>query len=134
VDGPGVHRLGAVSRSDLEGLYAGALALVAPSYAEGYGLPALEAAACGTPAVVSDLPAFRETLGDAALRVPAGDEAALAGALGRVAGDAALRERLAAGAAAAIAGRTWEAAAEAAHEVLREAAGAGPPAPARGGP
>jgi glycosyltransferase involved in cell wall biosynthesis len=123
LDGPGVHRLGSRGRADLDALYAGALALVMPSLAEGYGFPPLEAAACGTPSVVSDLPAFGETLGeDAALRVPPGDEAALAEALVRVASDQALRARLADAAAAAIEGRTWEASARAAHAVLVEAA------------
>jgi glycosyltransferase involved in cell wall biosynthesis len=122
VDGPGVRRLGAVAeRAELESLYAGALALVMPSWAEGFGWPPLEAAACGTPSVVSDLPATRETLGDAALRVPPGDENALAAALLRVASDEDLRTALATGAAAAVEERTWEAAARATHEVLEEA-------------
>ena len=119
---PGIHRIRAADRPELEALYAGALALVMPSLAEGYGFPPLEAAACGTPSIVSDLPAFRETLGDAVLRVPPGDEAALAEALVRMAGDDALRERLAGAAAGAIEGRTWGAAARAAHAVLAEAA------------
>jgi len=121
--GRGVRRLGAVAdRRDLEALYAGAVALVMPSRAEGYGLPPLEAAACGTPSVVSDLPVFRETLGDAALRVPPGDPEALAQALLRVAGDAALRDRLAGAAAARVAERTWERAAALAYPVFAEAA------------
>jgi glycosyltransferase involved in cell wall biosynthesis len=119
---PGIHRIRAADRPELEALYSGALALVMPSLAEGYGFPPLEAAACGTPSVVSDLPVFRETLGDAALRVPPGDEAALAEGLVRIAADDALRERLAVAAAGAIEGRTWEAAARAAHAILAEAA------------
>ena len=67
----GIHRIRAADRPELEALYAGALALVMPSLAEGYGFPPLEAAACGTPSIVSDLPVFRETLGDAVLRVAA---------------------------------------------------------------
>ena len=74
------------------------------------------------PAVVSDLPVFRETLGDAALRVPPGDPEALAQALLRVAGDAALRDRLAGAAAARVAERTWERAAALAYPVFAEAA------------
>jgi glycosyltransferase involved in cell wall biosynthesis len=122
--GEGVHHLGTVAdRATLESLYAGALALVMPSRAEGYGFPPLEAAACGTPSVLSDLPALRETLDDAALFVPTGDESALAEALTRIARDAPLRDRLAAAAAGRAAQRTWEAAARRAHAVLREAAG-----------
>jgi glycosyltransferase involved in cell wall biosynthesis len=121
LDVPGVRRLDAVA--DLQPLYTGALALVMPSHYEGYGLPPLEAAACGTPSVVSDLPPFRETLGDAALRVPPGDESALADALLRIADDDALRERLAGAARAAVADLTWERAAAQVHATLTEAAG-----------
>lgn len=78
---PGVHLLGAVDDATLHALYAGARAVVAPSYLEGYGLAPLEAALHGTPAIVSDLPVFRETLGDGALFVAPGDEDALAQAL-----------------------------------------------------
>jgi glycosyltransferase involved in cell wall biosynthesis len=111
-------------RAELEALYAGALALVMPSWIEGYGLPPLEAAACGTPSVVSDLPAFGETLGAAALRVPPGNPDALADAMERIAADEALRIRLAREAAAAVASRTWERAAAAARTALAEAAAA----------
>jgi glycosyltransferase involved in cell wall biosynthesis len=120
LDLPGVRRLDPVA--DLQPLYAGALALVMPSHHEGFGLPPLEAAAHGTPAVVSDLPPFRETLGDAALRVPPGDEEALADALLRIAGDDRLRERLSTAARAAVAELTWERAAAQVHAALREAA------------
>jgi glycosyltransferase involved in cell wall biosynthesis len=80
-EGPGVVRLGAVDDATLDALYRHARALVMPSLLEGFGLPPLEALVRGTPAVVSDLPVFRETLGDAATFVPAGDEAAWADAL-----------------------------------------------------
>jgi glycosyltransferase involved in cell wall biosynthesis len=124
LSGAGVHHLGTVAdRGALESLYAGALALVMPSRTEGYGFPPLEAAACGTPSVVSDLPALRETLGDAAVFVAPGDEGALAEALTHIARDAELRDRLAAAAARRAAARTWEGAAHAAHAVLRDAAG-----------
>ena len=48
----------------LPAVYAGARALVLPSHYEGFGLPALEAMACGTPTIVSDIPALREVVGD----------------------------------------------------------------------
>ena len=51
-------------------LYGAAAAVVNPSLGEGFGLPAVEAAACGAPLVLSDLPAHRENLGDAALYFP----------------------------------------------------------------
>lgn len=56
-------------REDLPALMNGALALVAPSWYEGFGLTLLEAAACGTPVVASDIPAHREVMGEAALFV-----------------------------------------------------------------
>jgi len=131
----GVHLLGRVDDADLDALYAGALALALPSLLEGYGLPPLEAAVHGTPAVVSDLPVLRETLGDAVLYAPAGDEAAWTAALRTVAADAALRERLASGAAERAARRTWVAAAGGARGSLARAAGvqAAEPTGAAGG-
>jgi glycosyltransferase involved in cell wall biosynthesis len=81
LDVAGVRLLGAVDDATLHRLYAGARAVVAPSHLEGYGLPPLEAALHGTPAIVSDLPVFRETLGAGALFVAPGDEHALTRAL-----------------------------------------------------
>ena len=75
----------------LEALYRNALALVCVSEEEGYGFTPLEAIARGTPAVVSDLPVFDETLREGALRVPRGDSGALADALLRLERDAGLR-------------------------------------------
>jgi glycosyltransferase involved in cell wall biosynthesis len=119
VVGDGLRR---VDDAELAALYAGALAVVAPSYLEGFGLVALEAAAHGTPAVVSDLPCFAETLGDAALRVPVGDAGALADALRRIAGDDALRARLGAAARERAGRYTWERAAAALRPLLAKAA------------
>jgi glycosyltransferase involved in cell wall biosynthesis len=63
------RRLGYVSEQDLPGLYAGALAFVMPSRYEGFGLPCLEAMACGVPVVAASAGALPETVGDAALLV-----------------------------------------------------------------
>src|SRR4029453_10914804 len=82
-----VRTPGFVPQADLVRVVAGAAALVVPSWYEGFGLPALEALACGTPVVAADLPALREVLGDQAELVPPGDAEALAGALGRVLDD-----------------------------------------------
>jgi len=65
-----------VDDEDLLTLYRGAVALLLPSTAEGYGYPPLEAMACGTPAIVSDIPVLRETTGGAAMTCPADDVAA----------------------------------------------------------
>ena len=83
-----------MTRADKAALYAGALAVVLPSWIEGYGYPPLEGFAHGTPAIVSDLPALRETAGGGARYVPAGDVDGLAAALRELAGDEELRRRL----------------------------------------
>ncbi len=70
----GVTVLGRVSDGELDALYRGALALVAPSLLEGYGLPVRESLARGTPAIVSDLPAYGPELSAGVVRVAPGDE------------------------------------------------------------
>ena len=64
---------GFVPDDDLAAIYSGARALVFPSDDEGFGLPTVEALACGTPVVACDLPALREVLGDRAAFVPQDD-------------------------------------------------------------
>ncbi|MCL6538765.1 MAG: glycosyltransferase family 4 protein [Acidothermus sp.] len=76
-----VIRLGFLPHEVLRALTAGATALVMPSRYEGFGLPALEALACGTPVVASDVPALREVTGGLARYFPVGDPEALADAL-----------------------------------------------------
>jgi glycosyltransferase involved in cell wall biosynthesis len=122
LDSPGVVRVGAVDDHELAGLYAGALALVAPSRLEGFGLGPLEAGVHGTPSIVSDLDVFDETLGQAALRVCRDDPEALARALLRIAGDAPLRARLGAAARERAAAYSWERSARALHDLLAQAA------------
>ena len=116
---PGVRRLGRVDDATLAGLLARAVALVAPSRREGYGLVPLEALAYGTPAVVAELPVWAETLGAAALRVPVDDTGALAAALLRLEAEPGLRAQLV---AAAPPRPTWAAAAQILHGALHEAA------------
>jgi glycosyltransferase involved in cell wall biosynthesis len=82
-----VRTPGYLPEADLARVVAGAAALACPSWYEGFGLPALEALACGTPVVAADLPALREVLGDQAEVVPPGDATALADALARVLDD-----------------------------------------------
>jgi glycosyltransferase involved in cell wall biosynthesis len=64
----GVRLLGYVADEDLPPLYRGAEAFVFPSLFEGFGIPVVEAMACGTPAVVSSHPSLDEASGDAAIR------------------------------------------------------------------
>ena len=65
-----LHHLGAVPDHLLPGLYAGAEAFALPSLYEGFGLPVLEAMACGTPVVCSDTTALPEAAGGAARLAP----------------------------------------------------------------
>jgi glycosyltransferase involved in cell wall biosynthesis len=82
-----VVRTGYLHDRELQQVVAGAAVLAFPSRHEGFGLPPLEALACGVPAVVSDLPVLREVLGQQAAYVPVGDADALADALQRVLAD-----------------------------------------------
>lgn len=113
---------GFVSDEVLARLYSGAVLVVNPSLGEGFGLPAVEAAACGAPLVLSDLPAHRESMGDAALYVPPGDDAALAKVLVRLLGDQELRRDLARRAQARVSSLSWDDAASALGLLLRDAA------------
>jgi glycosyltransferase involved in cell wall biosynthesis len=79
-----VRTPGYLPEDELARVMAGAAALAFPSWYEGFGLPALEALACGIPVVAADLPALREVLGDQAELVPPGDADALAGTLAKV--------------------------------------------------
>ena len=82
---------GYVPERDLPALYACCQVLLAPSHWEGFGWPALEAMACGTPAVTSDCPALREVAGSAALQAPATDTRGLAAAAARLLQDESAR-------------------------------------------
>jgi glycosyltransferase involved in cell wall biosynthesis len=64
---PDVTLTGALSDDDLAAIYSGAHALVFPSDDEGFGLPPVEALACGTPVAACDVPAVREVLGERAI-------------------------------------------------------------------
>ena len=119
-----VRFLGYVDEGDLAGLYGAAELFVFPSLVEGFGLPPLEAMACGTPVVTSDAEALLESTGDAAEHVPARDAEALAEAMRRVLGDAPLRERLRAAGLARAAQFTWARTAEATRAVYGEAVSA----------
>ncbi|WP_445150062.1 glycosyltransferase [Baekduia sp. Peel2402] len=112
---PGATLLGHVSDAELHSLYAGARAIVLPSLLEGFGLTPREAAAHGTPSIVSDLPTLRLP---GTLRVPPGDSGALAEALQAL--DAPERARLVSEIPPT---RTWAEAATELRAVLEGAAG-----------
>ena len=108
--------------------------MVFPSPKEGWGITNLEAAGCGTPAVASDSPGLRESVrdGETGVLVPHGDVAAMAAALGELARDAALRERLGCGARAFAESLSWERAAAETEAHLEAAVAAGPRGQERG--
>jgi glycosyltransferase involved in cell wall biosynthesis len=89
-----VRVLGRIADPELAVILRRATALLMPSRAEGFGLPVIEAMACGTAVICSDVPALVEVAGDAALVTPVGDIARLAEAIAAVVGDIQLRERL----------------------------------------
>jgi glycosyltransferase involved in cell wall biosynthesis len=119
-----VRRLGYVDDQVVPALLRSARVVAYPSYEEGFGLPALEALACGSPLVTTSNTAMAEVAGTAAWTVPAGDAAALAAALEAALGAGAdeLGRRRAAGLERA-AGFTWERTAVAHLQAYRAAAG-----------
>ncbi|MBI5933686.1 MAG: glycosyltransferase family 4 protein [Chloroflexi bacterium] len=86
--------IGRVPDVDLPALYSAATALVIPSLYEGFGLPALEALACGAAVIASNTSAFPEVLGDAALFVDPLDTNGIAEAMQTIAKDSALANEL----------------------------------------
>lgn len=103
-----VRWLGPQPRERLAAVYAGAEAFVFPSLGEGFGLPVLEAMACGTPVVTSDRSALREVAGDAAVLCDPTDESSIAGALARLLGDPELAEACRRSGLRRAAEFTWE--------------------------
>jgi glycosyltransferase involved in cell wall biosynthesis len=100
-----------VAIDDLAPYYAGAECLVLPSLHEGFGLPALEAMACGCPVVVSNITALPEVVGDAGLLVDPTDSQAIADAVAAVVDDRRLRDDVRRRGLARAARFTWERAA-----------------------
>ncbi len=104
---PSVLLAGDVDGGVLSALYAGARLVASVPRREGWGLPAVEAMACGTPVVASPMP----STGGAAFEVAPGDVEAIAEALVVVAGDESVRARLVAAGLVRAAGLTWDRAA-----------------------
>jgi glycosyltransferase involved in cell wall biosynthesis len=108
VGGDGVTYAGYVSDAQLRALYENALALVYPSLYEGFGLPPLEAMACGCPVISSNQGAIVEIAGGAAVHVPMFDIDALAMQIGLLAGNAEMRRDLSQRGRARAAEFSWD--------------------------
>jgi glycosyltransferase involved in cell wall biosynthesis len=89
-----IHFMGRVTDEELVGLYQGATAFVFPSLYEGFGLPPLEAQACGCPVIASKAASIPEVLGNSALYFDPNDVSDMQKALCRVSQDLFLREQL----------------------------------------
>lgn len=120
--GARVRFLGFVPDADYPALMSGSLLYFFPSLFEGFGLPALEAMACGTPVVTSSTTALPEVCGDAAVLVDPVDVSAMAAALIEVVEDARLREQLRERGLRRAQQFTWRHAAEQTRALYQEAA------------
>jgi glycosyltransferase involved in cell wall biosynthesis len=89
---PGIRHLGYIPEKDLPGLTAGATAFVFPSLYEGFGLPAVQAMACGVPVITSCGSSLREVMGEDAFLVDPRNKDAIAAAMQRLAQSPSLRE------------------------------------------
>jgi len=111
---------GYVSDEDKAALLSGAFTFVFPSLYEGFGLPVLEAQACGCPVITSATSSLPEVAGDAALLVDPGDTGAIAAAMQRVVADPALRETLAGRGFANVRRFSWTVCAESALSIIEQ--------------
>jgi glycosyltransferase involved in cell wall biosynthesis len=117
---PSVVLTGYVADAYLPAVYGGAELFVFPSLYEGFGLPVLEAMACGTPVLTSNATSLPEVAGNAALLVDPRSVESLAEGLHRLLSDSALRDTLARRGLERAGSFTWDRTAEATWQVLRE--------------
>lgn len=106
-----IHLIGFVADDDLPTLYSLADVFAYPSHYEGFGIPVIEAMACGTPVVCADNSSLPEVAGDAAHQVNATDTGSLAETLHRLAHNETVRQQTIAAGLAQAQRFTWEAAA-----------------------
>jgi glycosyltransferase involved in cell wall biosynthesis len=107
-----VHFIGFVDDDDLPTLYSASSLFVFPSLYEGFGLPLLEAMACGVPVLTSNTSSLPEVAGEAALQLSPHDEAAWAGAMDRLLANPRMRAQMVAAGLQQARRFTWEKAAQ----------------------
>lgn len=117
-----VQWLSEVNEADLVCLLQNAHALLQPSFAEGFGMPALEAMSCGCPVIASDIPPLVEVLGGAGMHARAGDVKALAEAIKEM-NDASLRAALSEKSVRSAKRFSWQQSAETALTIYRRVLG-----------
>jgi len=106
--GDAVKLAGFIADGDLPALYSGAECLVFVSVYEGFGLPLLEAMACGTPVLASDVSSIPEVVGDAGILVDPLEPDEIADGMARLTGDRELHDRLSVRGLERASGFTWD--------------------------
>jgi glycosyltransferase involved in cell wall biosynthesis len=118
--GDRVHFTGYIEDNDLPALYTGALALAFPSVMEGFGIPPIEAMACGTPVIATAIPTLVETLGGAAMRVSPRSPGEIAGRVAELLASDSCRAEWSGRGRERAAMYSWERTAAETMEVFRE--------------
>jgi glycosyltransferase involved in cell wall biosynthesis len=117
-----IHRTGYVDNDDLPSLMTLADAVALVSLWEGFGLPALEAMACGTPVLASNCSSLPEVVGDSGILIDPNDTADIARGMEKMLMDDSLRQRLGEAALIRSSAFTWENTAQTVYSVLRRVA------------
>lgn len=116
-----VRQIGYLPREELAQVIAGALTLIYPSIYEGFGLPPLEAMACGVPVIASDVSSLPEVVGDTGLLINPHDDETLAEVIQKLIMDTDLRQQLSQKALARSAEFTWDKCVRQTVDVYRQA-------------
>ncbi len=115
-----IRQIGYLPREELAMVTAGALTLIYPSIYEGFGLPPLEAMACGVPVIASEVSSLPEVVGDTGMLINPYDEEALAQAILKMISDDGLRHQLSLTALARSSEFTWDKCARQTVDVYRQ--------------